>query len=262
MFQPDSAKRTTTVLRWIYPALYLLTALPLMAADRPNILLIMADDLGYSDLGCYGSEIQTPNLDALAGDGLRFSQFYNTGRCWPTRASLLTGYYPQSVRRDKVPGVASGNAGNRPASAPLICQPLKQAGYRTYHTGKWHLDGMPIETGFDRSYYLKDQHRFFNPTLHWKDDVKLPPVPKGTDYYATVALGDHVLECLENTPPSMAISLSFTTWPSQHPTFHCRRSRRTSSVTAMRIKPDGNRYVNRDGLECATWDWSTRLSRP
>ncbi len=75
---------------------------------------------------------------------------------------------------------------------------LKRAGYRTYHTGKWHLDGMPIAQGFDHSYYLKDQHRFFNPTLHWKDDKKLPPVPKGTDFYATNALGDHVLECLQD----------------------------------------------------------------
>lgn len=163
---------------------------------QPNILLIMADDLGYSDLGCYGSEIQTPNLDALAAGGVRFTQFYNTGRCWPTRAALLTGYYPQSVRRDTVDGARSGGRGKRPSWAPLICKPLRHAGYRNYHTGKWHLDSMPIASGFDRSYYLKDQHRFFNPTLHWKDDKKLPPVPKGTDFYATTALGDHVIETL------------------------------------------------------------------
>lgn len=173
--------------------------IPLLAQSaRPNILLIMADDLGFSDLGCYGGEIETPNLDSLAAGGLRFTQFYNTGRCWPTRGSLLTGYYPQSIRRDKVEGVPSGGRGKRPAWAPLICQPLRRAGYRTYHTGKWHLDGMPVASGFDHSYYLKDQHRFFNPTLHWKDDQKLPPVEKGTDYYATNALGDHVLECLQD----------------------------------------------------------------
>ncbi len=168
------------------------------SADRPNILLILADDLGYSDLGCYGGEIETPHLDALAAGGLRYSQFYNTGRCWPTRSALLTGYYPQSIRRDAVPGVKSGGGGKRPSWAPLLCAPLRDAGYRTYHTGKWHLDGMPIATGFDHSYYLKDQHRFFNPTLHWKDDKQLPPVPKGTDFYATNALGDHVLECLKD----------------------------------------------------------------
>src|SRR6478752_4211485 len=74
------------------------------SAARPNILLILADDLGYSDLGCYGGEIETPNLDRLAAGGLRFTQFYNTARCWPSRAALLTGYYAQQVRRDTVAG--------------------------------------------------------------------------------------------------------------------------------------------------------------
>ncbi len=81
----------------------------------------MADDLGFSDLGCYGGEIETPNLDSLADAGLRFTQFHNAGRCWPTRGSLLTGYYPQSIRRDFVPGVPSGGGGERPVWAPLIC---------------------------------------------------------------------------------------------------------------------------------------------
>jgi arylsulfatase A-like enzyme len=182
----------------VIPQLVIASLLIAESADRPNILLIMADDLGFSDLGCYGSEIETPHLDSLAAAGLRYSHFYNTGRCWPTRGALLTGYYPQSIRRDVVPGVKSGGGGKRPAWAPLLCAPLREAGYRTYHTGKWHVDGMPVASGFDHSYYLKDQHRFFNPTLHWKDDKKLPPVPKGTDYYATVALGDHVLECLQD----------------------------------------------------------------
>src|SRR4051794_28217902 len=88
------------------------------AADRPNVLLIVADDLGYSDVGCYGGEIATPTLDQLAKDGLRFTQFYNTGRCWPTRAALMTGYYAQEVLRDKMPGlpaeVKSGSNGTRP----------------------------------------------------------------------------------------------------------------------------------------------------
>ena len=88
--------------------------------SRPNIVVILADDLGYSDLGCYGGEIETPNLDALAKAGLRFSQFYNTARCWPTRGALLTGYYAQQIRRDTVPGVPkSGGGGTRPAWAPL-----------------------------------------------------------------------------------------------------------------------------------------------
>ncbi|MGB7326517.1 MAG: sulfatase-like hydrolase/transferase [Rubripirellula sp.] len=165
-------------------------------SPRPNILLIMADDLGFSDLGCYGGEIATPNLDSIAAGGLRLSQFYNTARCWPTRGSLMTGFYAQQIRRDVLPSVPGGGQGTRPSWAVLLPKLLKPVGYRSYHTGKWHIDGMPIAEGFDRSYYLQDQGRFFNPTRHWKDDVKLPPVKKGTDYYATTALADHAIEVL------------------------------------------------------------------
>ena len=190
-------------IRIFYRLLCLLAALPLLSsaeAPKPNILLILADDLGFSDLGCYGGEIHTPNLDSLAEGGLRYTQFYNTARCWPTRGSLLTGYYAQQIRRDTVPGVPSGggNRGKRQEWAELLPKRLAEVGYRSYHTGKWHIDGMPLEQGFDHSYYLKDQGRFFNPTRHWKDDVELPPVEKGTDFYATTALADHVIEVLSD----------------------------------------------------------------
>ena len=168
------------------------------AAEKPNILLILADDLGFSDLGCYGGEIATPNLDRLAANGLRFTQFYNTARCWPTRTSLLTGYYAQQVRRDKIPDLPkTGGGGKRPKWAPLLPKLLQPLGYRSYHTGKWHIDGMPVQQGFDRSYYLKDQGRFFNPTKHWLDDKPLPPVEKDTDFYATTALADHAIKVLK-----------------------------------------------------------------
>lgn len=167
-------------------------------SDKPNILLIMADDLGFSDLGCYGGEIATPHLDSISDSGLRYTQVYNTARCWPTRASLLTGYYAQQIRRDKVPGLsASGNRGKRQDWAELLPKRLSKVGYRSYHTGKWHIDGMPIAQGFDRSFYLRDQGRFFNPTILWKDDIKLPPVDKGTGFYATTALADHAIEVLK-----------------------------------------------------------------
>ena len=175
----------------------LVCSAPASAADRPNVLLILADDLGFSDLGCYGGEIETPNLDGLAEGGLRFTQFYNTARCWPTRAALLTGYYAQQVRRDTLPGIPSGGRGERPVWAPLLPKMLKQAGYRSYHSGKWHIDGMPIANGFDRSYYLRDQGRFFSPRVHYEDDRKLPPVEPGTSYYATTAITDHAIKCLQ-----------------------------------------------------------------
>lgn len=168
-------------------------------SDRPpNVLIILADDLGFSDLGCYGSEIQTPNLDALAAGGLRFTQFYNTGRCWPTRGALMTGYYAQQIRRDKLPGVTpSGGGGKRPEWAQLLPARLKSQGYRAYHSGKWHIDGMPLANGFDRSYYLRDQGRFFNPKTHYEDDVQLPAVEPGTEYYGTTAVADHAITYLK-----------------------------------------------------------------
>ncbi len=100
--------------------------------DRPNILLIMADDMGYSDLGCYGGEIQTPNLDGLAANGIRFTQFYNAARCCPSRGSLLTGQYPQKV------GI-NGMGVNLNRNAATIAEVLKANGYHTGMTGKWHL---------------------------------------------------------------------------------------------------------------------------
>src|ERR1700694_4881547 len=142
---------------------------------RPNVVLIVADDMGFSDLGSYGGEIETPNLDGLAAAGLRFTQFYNTGRCWPTRASVLTGYYPQQIRRDSLPGHPFSDE-PRPKWAPLLPALLRPLGYRSYHSGKWHVDGMPLEGGFDHSYLLGDQARYFKPLLHYLDDKPLPKV--------------------------------------------------------------------------------------
>lgn len=198
---PPTARKVNSM-KWsvclLLAGLSIAVAERLDAAAKPNILLIMADDLGYSDLGCYGSEIATPNLDSIAQNGLRFTRFYNTARCWPTRGALLTGYYAQQIRRDTLPGIPSGggNRGIRPDWAVLAPKLLEPAGYRSYHTGKWHIDGKPTENGFDHSYLLKDQGRFFNPIRHWKDDVALPPVKKGTDFYATTALADHAIEVL------------------------------------------------------------------
>ena len=169
--------------------------------SRPNVLLIMADDLGFSDVGCYGGEIDTPNLDRLAKGGLRFTQFYNTGRCWPSRAAVLTGYYAQHTRRDSFPnvpeGVKAGGKGKRPAWAKLLPERLRPLGYRSYHSGKWHVDGKPVAAGFDRSYWLDDYDRYFNPRQHFEDDVKLPPVPPGAEYYASTAIADHAIKVLK-----------------------------------------------------------------
>ena len=170
------------------------------AAERPNILIILADDLGYSDLHCYGSEIRTPNLDQLAAGGLRFSQFYNTGRCWPTRSALMTGHYPQQVRMDPPPRPKSKDNKSFPSWTRTIPQLLKPLGYRSYHCGKWHIACAPnvvADAGFDHSYYVGDQDRHFNPKVLKLDDKPLPPVQRGDGYYGTIAIADHCIDFLK-----------------------------------------------------------------
>ena len=171
--------------------------MPNAPSARPNLLLILADDMGFSDIGSYGGEIATPNLDALAKSGLRFTQFYNAARCWPTRAALMTGYYAQEVRRDTFSGRGGGRIGVRPVWAPLLSAMLQRLGYRTYHSGKWHIDGKPLEDGFDHSYDLEDHNHNFSPKNHFEDDKPLPPVQPGTGYYTTSAFADHAIKCLK-----------------------------------------------------------------
>lgn len=167
-------------------------------SSRPNFLFILADDLGYSDLGCYGSEIETPNLDSLAANGLRYSQFYNTARCWPTRGALLTGYYAQQIRRDAMPGFKGGGQGQRPVWAPLLPELLKPAGYRSYHSGKWHIDGKVLAGGFDRSWLVHNHRDFFSPKGNLVDDQRYHPESIDKDYYSTTATADHAIECLQD----------------------------------------------------------------
>lgn len=164
------------------------------APARPNILFILADDMGFSDAGCYGGEITTPHLDRLAANGLRFTQFYNTARCWPTRAALLTGYYPQQIRMDP----PRGRLPEWTRLAPHYLQPL---GYRSYHSGKWHVNGAPLAItngGFDRSYRVEDHDRNFYPRNHMVDDVRQPPVEQGSNYYTSTAYADFMIGCLKD----------------------------------------------------------------
>ncbi|MFZ5830511.1 MAG: arylsulfatase [Planctomycetota bacterium] len=158
------------------------------AALKPNILVILADDLGFSDLGCYGSEIATPHLDRLAAGGLRFAQFYNTARCWPTRSSLLSGYYPQQIRMDP--------PARRPSPGWLrtLPQRLRDGGYRSYHSGKWHFFGRldPVsDAGFDRSDEVGHANNYFEP----RQTQGVDPAP--ANFYSTTAITDHAIECLQ-----------------------------------------------------------------
>src|SRR3954468_23821735 len=150
----------------------------LSAANRPNVVVILADDMGYSDLGCYGGEIATPNLDALAKNGLRFTQFYNCARCCPTRASLLTGLYPHQAGIGDMTADqgAPGYRGHLQANAVTIAEVLKAAGYRTLMAGKWHVGGGAgrgpvVRGGFDDYFGMIEGFRD-----HWdaKGYVRLP----------------------------------------------------------------------------------------
>ena len=167
------------------------------SAQKPNFVFILADDLGFSDLGCYGGEIETPNLDGLAANGLRFTQFYNTGRCWPTRAALLTGYYPHQVHRDRLPNLGGGAGGKRQKWARLLPDFLKTAGYRSYHSGKWHIDGKCLDGGFDRSFRMNNEGNFFTNEGNLLNDKPMKVMEDESDYYATTATVDHAVRCLK-----------------------------------------------------------------
>ena len=169
-----------------------------IASSPPNVVFILADDLGYSDLGCYGGEIDTPNLDSLAKNGLRFTQFYNTARCWPTRGALMTGYYAQQIHRDALPEIKGGGQGIRQPWAKLLPELLKKANYRSYHSGKWHIDGKVLDGGFDRSLDMRNQGNFFSSSGNSIDDVPVKRLTNEKGYYATIATADHAIECLKD----------------------------------------------------------------
>lgn len=164
-------------------------AAPGRAGDRPNIILIMADDLGFSDLGCYGSEIETPNLDALAADGLRFTQFYNTAKCHSSRVSLLTGLYCDQAGSTKL------------SRGATIAEVLREAGYFTAMAGKWHLDQQPTNFGFQRYWgHLSGATNFFTGDNSFRlngAEWKVPEIHNGRPFYTTRAITDFALEFLE-----------------------------------------------------------------
>jgi arylsulfatase A-like enzyme len=186
------------------------------SANRPNVVLILADDMGYSDLGCYGSEISTPNLDSLAANGIRFSRFYNGARCCPTRASLLTGLY---AHQTGVGGMVKQVLSEKPddpfqgylnSNCITLGEILKKAGYRTMMSGKWHVgefkDQWPRQRGFDRYYGLiSGAMNFFNiekgkenaRRVFLEDNQEVRP--RGQGFYATSAFTDAALGFLDES---------------------------------------------------------------
>jgi arylsulfatase len=170
-------------------------AAPLLQSPRPkkpNFLVILADDMGYSDARCYGGDIDTPTLDRLASAGLRFTQAYSTARCGPSRSCLLTGHYAQQTASDVM------TTGNIPQYVRFLPEYLKPLGYRSYHSGKWHMRHVTGDAGvgFDRSYTMLDELRFFTQNRHELDGAPLPKPDPG--YYSTTAIADHGVRFLQD----------------------------------------------------------------
>lgn len=216
----------------------------LNAAEKPNIIYIMSDDMGYSDIGCYGSEIDTPNLNSLAEGGIRFTQFYNTGRCCPTRASLLTGLYPHQAGIGHMMNDRGydGYRGELNRQCVTIPEVLGTAGYRNYMSGKWHVTkavkpmtdadkhNWPLQRGFDRFYgTIHGAGSFFDPNTLTRDNTFISPFADpeyGPDqmangeYYYTDAIADHAVRFIrehhfESGEQPFFLYVSFTAahWP-------------------------------------------------
>lgn len=200
-------------------------------AGRPNIVIIMADDMGFSDIGCYGGEIDTPNLNRIAQKGMRFTQFYNTARCCPTRASLLTGLYAHQagIGHMMEPRDLPGYRGDLSPNAVTIAEALKPSGYKTYMCGKWHVTPLrgdrrhnwPLQRGFDKFYgTLAGAGNFFWPAYLMRDNT--PIESEGKDYYYTDALSENAAnfigESAKSTDPFF-LYLAYTAphWPLHAP---------------------------------------------
>ncbi len=212
----------------------------LAASDRPNILLILVDDVGYSDLGCFGSAIHTPNVDSLAKEGVRFTQFYNTARCCPTRASLLTGLYPHQAGIGHMTWADNGYDGYRGLlnnRCATIAEVLKASGYRTYMAGKWHITSAdkvdsdraqwPVQRGFEKFYgTIKGSGSFFDPISLCRQNTFITPENdpeyKPKQFYYTDAITDNAVKYLQEhqkespgKPFFMYVAYTAAHWPMQ-----------------------------------------------
>ncbi len=204
------------------------------AGTRPNIILVLADDMGFSDIGCYGSEISTPNLNQLAAGGLRFTQFYNNPRCCPSRASLMTGLYPHQagvgmmVDADYKRYPYPAYAGDLSSSCVTIAEALKTAGYNTAMAGKWHLtppEGVsnhnwPLQRGFDKYFgTIAGASSYFDPATLTRDNT---PIRAEKGFYYTDAIAENAAQYVEDfasrqMPFFLYTAFTAPHWPLQVP---------------------------------------------
>ena len=215
----------------------LLCAAFVSAGGRPNFIVILSDDMGYTDIGCYGGEIRTPVLDSMAANGLRFTQFYNTGRCCPTRATLLSGLYAHQagighmMGDDNLPGFR-GDLGK---DCVTIAEVLKPAGYSTYMVGKWHVTpnprdpdrhNWPLQRGFDRFYgTIHGAGSLWDPNSLTRDNTFIAPDAdpeyRPQQFYYTDAISDnasrYIREHDRSKPFFMYVAFTAAHWPMHAP---------------------------------------------
>lgn len=244
--------------------------------SRPNILLILADDMGFSDIGCYGGEIRTPGIDRLGRNGLRFTQFYNSARCCPTRASLLTGLHPHQA------GVGhmlsdrgeEGYRGDLNESCVTIAEVLRQAGYSTSMSGKWHVTrfldpegprhNWPRQRGFDRFFGTLDgAGSFYDPVSLTLDND--PIRPDSATFYYTDAISDWAVRFLQEHhehPPQRPffLYLAYTAphWPLHAPEQDVARCRGRYAAGWDQIRDQRFARQQQEGIVQAEWDLSPR----
>jgi len=199
---------------------------------KPNVIVILTDDMGYSDIGCFGSEVSTPNIDKLAANGLRFTHFYNTARCSPTRASLLTGLYPHQAGMGHLSTEnfkEAGYADDLSKNAVTMAEVFQQAGYATYMTGKWHIaksissvgdkSNWPVQRGFQRFFgTLNGSGSFYDPGTLISNNTFISP---GKDFYYTNAISDTAVKFINENPADKPfffyIAYTAAHWPLHAP---------------------------------------------
>ena len=225
------------------------------AAERPNIVLIMADDLGFADLGCYGSEIATPNLDTLAANGLRFTQFYNTAKCHSSRVSLLTGLYCDQAGSTKL------------SRGATIAEVLSRAGYFTAMAGKWHLTRQPTDFGFKRYWgHLSGATNFFTGDNTFRlngEKWEVPATLNGRPFYTTHAITDFALDFMEEAtreedPFLLYVAFNAPHYPLQAPEQEVLKYEGRYDRGWDQLRVERHRRQIRSGLLPEKWKLSPR----
>ena len=258
------------------------------AEQRPNILLILADDMGFSDIGSYGGEVRTPALDKLAASGLRFTQFYNTARCSPTRASLLTGLYPHQAGMGDMPDFYADRIrarANSPAyqdhlayDTPTIAERLRKAGYSTYMTGKWHLGYVrpqwPVDRGFDRSFTnIEGAYNYYGYGIQMRNEVRNPQMaldgevytPPREGFFTTDAYSDFAVKVIRehdtSRPFFFYVAYNAPHWPLQAPADDIAKYRGTYRKGWDQVRAERYERLKKLGIIDPRWKLAPRPER-